>query len=320
MAAAGHSKRRSTRFMGHIVTTIVPIFSLVALGLIARREGFLPEAFMGPANRLVYYLAIPAMIFRAISKASLSLQFNAVVLGLTLGALITLFLLCWAASRLFRLPVKIRSAFIQCSFHGNLGYIGLAVAFYYLGADGLARASLLAAFVMILQNFLAVIVLQTHRQEGAAEGRMRNFFGKIAANPVIVSAFAAILYSGTGLPMPLIIDRSLQILSGLALPMALLIIGGSLSMQRMRERMAAVAGTCFLKLLLLPGLGFLLFRFTGQQPGDYLPAIILLASPTATIAYVMAREMDADADFAVAAISATTLFSAITFVFWLSVV
>ena len=58
--------------MGHIVTTIIPIFSLVALGNIARRRGFLPEAFMGPANRLVYYLAIPAMIFRAISNASLT--------------------------------------------------------------------------------------------------------------------------------------------------------------------------------------------------------------------------------------------------------
>jgi predicted permease len=50
-----------------------------------------------------------------------------------------------------------------------------------------------------------------------------------------------------------------------------------------------------------------------------LPAIILLASPTATIAYVMAREMSADSDFAVAAISATTLMSAFTFSFWLSV-
>ncbi len=70
--------------MGHIATTIIPIFSLVALGGIARHRGFLSPEFMGPANRLVYYLAIPAMIFRAISKASLTQQFNPTVLGLTL--------------------------------------------------------------------------------------------------------------------------------------------------------------------------------------------------------------------------------------------
>jgi len=305
--------------MGHIIATIIPIFSLVALGSIARHRGFLPETFMGPANRLVYYLAIPAMIFRAISKASLTQQFNAVVLGLTLAAIIGLFAACWAASRLLRLPATVRGTFIQSSFHGNLGYIGLAVAFYYLGGDGLARASILAAFVMILQNLLAVVVLQSHRPNKVAGGRWRAFIGKIAANPVIGSAFAAILFSVTGLPMPMVLDRSLQILSGLALPMALLIIGGSLSMNLMHRRLTAVAGACFLKLMLLPALGLGLFHAAGQAPADYLPAIILLASPTATIAYVMAREMEGDAEFAVAAISATTLFSAGTFVFWLSV-
>ena len=305
--------------MGHIVTTIIPIFSLVMVGIIARSKGFLPSAFLGPANRLVYYLAIPAMIFRAIANASLTRQFNPSVVWLTLVALVVLFLICWTSSRLLNLPASIRGAFIQCSFHGNLGYIGLAVAFYHLGADGLARASILAAFVMILQNFLAVVVLQSHRQSYTGGGHLGAVAGKIMANPVIVSASVGILFSLAGIPMPLVVDRSLQILSGLALPMALLIIGGSLSLKLIKARLAVVLGTCWLKLLILPAIGFGLFRLAGQAPEDYLPAIILLASPTATIAYVMAREMGADSDFAVAAISATTLLSAATFSFWLSV-
>jgi malate permease and related proteins len=304
--------------MGHIVATIIPIFSLVILGVIARSKGFLPPEFLGPANRLVYYLAIPAMIFRAIANASLTRQFSPTVIWLTLVALVVLFFSCWTSSRLLKLPISIRGAFIQCSFHGNLGYIGLAVAFYHLGADGLARASILAAFVMILQNFLAVAVLQSYRKRDTTGGRLSAVVGKIVANPVIVSATAGLLFAMSGATMPMVIDRSLQILSGLALPMALLIIGGSLSLQLMKSRLVAVLGTCLLKLLILPALGVALFRLAGQDLEDYLPAVILLASPTATIAYVMAREMGADSDFAVAAISATTLFSAFTFSFWLS--
>lgn len=303
--------------MGHIVTTIIPIFSLVILGAIARSRGFLPPEFLGPANRLVFYLAIPAMIFRAIANASLTHQFNPTVVWLTLVALVVLFAVSWGSSRLFRIPVSIRGAFIQCSFHGNLGYIGLAVAFYHLGADGLARAGILAAFIMILQNFLAVIVLQYHRQGGARGGRLGAVAGKIVANPVIVSAVCGILFSMAGISIPMVVDRSLKILSGLALPMALLIIGGSLSIKLMKARPGAVLGACLLKLLVLPLLGVVLFRLAGQSPDDYLPAIILLASPSATIAYIMAREMGADSDFAVAAISATTLMSAVTFSFWL---
>lgn len=304
--------------MGHIVATIIPIFSLVMLGTIAGSKGFLPPEFLGPANRLVYYLAIPAMIFRAIANASLTRQFNPTVVWLTLVALVALFIICWTCSRLFSVPVSIQGAFIQCSFHGNLGYIGLAVAFYHLGADGLARASILAAFVMIIQNFLAVVVLQSHRQDAGEGSYFGGIAGKIAANPVIVSATGGILFSMADVSMPIVVDRSLQILSGLALPMALLIIGGSLSLKLMKSRLVAVLGVCSLKLLLLPALGMVLFLLAGQDPVDFLPAIILLASPTATIAYVMAREMGADSDFAVAAISATTLMSAFTFSFWLS--
>jgi hypothetical protein len=50
-----------------------------------------------------------------------------------------------------------------------------------------------------------------------------------------------------------------------------------------------------------------------------MPGLILLASPTATITYVMAKEMNGDADFAVAALSISTILSAMTFSLWLHI-
>jgi predicted permease len=305
--------------MDHILTTIIPIFSIVILGAIAKSIGFLPQAFLGPANRLVYYLAIPAMIFRAIANASLDLQADHTIIWVTLLTLLSFFFVCLLLSRILPAMSSIKGAFIQCSFHGNLGYIGLAVAFYHLGAKGLAKASILAAFIMILQNFLSVLVLQTHQKGGMNGGRFMAVLGKIAVNPVILSAIAGIFFSLENIPIPLVVDRSLKILSGLALPMALLIIGGSISFTLMKSKLLMVSVSSVLKLLILPGMGMLLFRLLGQPSNETIPAMILLASPTATIAYVMAREMGADADFAVAAISASTLLSALTFSFWLSI-
>jgi predicted permease len=103
----------------------------------------------------------------------------------------------------------------------------------------------------------------------------------------------------------------------LALPTALLLIGASLSFRVMRDHISAVMGAVLIKLMLLPGLGLALYRLFDVPPADYLPGLILLASPTATIAYVMAKEMRGDTDFAVAAISASTLISAGSFSFWL---
>ena len=260
------------------------------------------------------------MIFRAIANASLDLQANSAVIWLTLLTLVLFFLFCMVISRAWPMAPSIRGAFIQCSFHGNLGYIGLAVAYYYLGSNGLAGASILAAFIMILQNFLAVTVLQTHRRSGFNRSQMMAVLGKIAGNPVILSAIAGICVSVANITIAQVVDRSLKILSGLALPMALLIIGGSISIKLMKTKLLTVLGSSVLKLVVLPTLGLLLFRLFGQTSKETLPAMILLASPTATIAYVMAREMGGDADFAIAAISASTLISAVTFSFWLSVV
>ena len=303
----------------NIITTIIPIFIIIIIGWFARWRGFIPPEFISPANRLVYYIAIPAMIFHSISKASLKTQFDAAVLAITLFSVLAVFAVAWSAGKINRVRRGQRGTFIQTAFHGNLGYIGLAVAYYFLGNEGFVRASIIAGFIMILQNFLAVVALQLNSDNPSAAGNRFEVAFRILGNPVILSAMAGILFSLSGLRVPLIIDRSLDILSGFALPMALLVIGGSLSFELMQLRILRVLSSSFMKLILLPGLGFALYRLFGLASQDYLPGLILLASPTATITYVMAKEMNGDTDFAVAAISISTMFSAITFTLWLHV-
>lgn len=303
----------------NIVTTIIPIFTIIALGWFARNKGFIPPGFSDTANRLVYYLAIPAMIFQAISKGSLTTSLNFQVLAITLGSVVVIFAVIWAAALAARVERRQIATFIQSSFHGNLGYIGLAVSYYYLGDEGLGRASIITGFVMILQNFLAVFVLQLYADTDNRHVSRNRIFLKILSNPVIVSALIGILFSLAELQIPLVIGRSLDILSSLALPMALLIIGASLSFESARLRIGSTLFASAVKLMILPGTGMILYRLFGLSPQEYLPGLILLASPTATISYVMAKEMNGDADFAVTAISASTMLSALTFFLWLNI-
>jgi len=301
-----------------IISTIIPIFAVIILGWLASVRGFIPSEFLGPANRLVYYIAIPAMIFRSISRSSFTSQFDIKVLAISLLSILVIFGFAWCAGLIARIRYEQMSAFVQDSFHGNLGYIGLAVAYYFLGTGGLARASIIAGFMMILQNLLGVTILALYSGDKSVKEGKWQIALRIMRNPIILSVIAGMIFSISEIPMPLIINRSLDILSGLALPMALLIIGGSLSFKLMRLNMLPVLSTGIIKLVLLPGLGFLLFSLSGLVPVDYLPGLILLASPTATVTYVMAKEMNGDTDFAVAAISTSTLMSAVTFTVWLN--
>ena len=304
--------------MEDILKTILPIFVIILLGWGLRRLDFMKEGFLKPANRLVYYVAIPAMIFREIAEAELVQHFSLVLVATTLVPLILVALIGLILIRGIKLQRYRVGSFLQCSFHGNLGYIGLAVAFYFLGDQGFTRASILAGFVMLLQNFLAVVALSRFNKEPDQKISTLSLVRRVLLNPVIISAMAGMAFSLTGLNLPVILDRSLKILSGMALPLALLVIGTSISFAQMRQQLRLTALIGVLKLLLLPATGLILFHLLQLQRIEYLPALILLASPTATVSYVMASEMAGDTDMATAAISVTTLVSAVTFTLWLS--
>ncbi len=302
----------------NIISTIVPIFVIILLGLYSKRMGFFTMDFLSQANRLVYYIAIPAMNFSSISKASLKTDVHIPVTLVTLFVLIAVAASAFGMTRILNMPNHSRGSFIQGSFHGNLGYIGFAVAFYYLGNAGFVKTAIIAGFVMILQNFLAVIVLQYHSEKNEGGPNFRDTLKKTMVNPVIISALAGIIVAFFNIPIPEIIDRSLEILKGLALPMALLIIGASLSFQSLKPRLLSVMVATSLKLILAPAIGFLLFKLLAFHPNHYLPGLIVLASPTATVSYIMAKEMGGDSDFSASVISICTLLSSVTYGFWLS--
>ena len=301
-----------------IYLTIVPIFLLVALGWFARRVGLLTSEFMVPANRLVFYIGIPAMLFVSLAKASLKASIQAQMVLYTMAALVLGCLTAWLAAHRMRITGATAGSFVQSAFHGNFGYIGFAVVFFYLGEAGLVRASFLAGFLMILQNTLAVLILQFYAPpEGGGRHGGRTFL-KIAGNPVICAALAGMAYSFSGLPMPQVAERSLKILAGMALPLALLIIGGSLNFQAIRSGLALAAGSAAIKLLITPAIAFGFYRLVGLGPAEYLPGLILLACPTATVTYVMAREMGGAPHLAVTTISVSTLLSMATLAGWLA--
>lgn len=301
-----------------IASTIIPIFTIIVLGWIAFRMGFIQADFIPPANRIVYYLAIPAMIFKAISQTDFGADFHTLVTFIALSAMAVIFALSWLIGRRSSFQKGRLSTFIQSGYHCNIGYMALAVAYYYLGNEGLARTGMLAGFLMLLQNFLSVAILSFYSLENPFYKKRYQIAAKIFGNPIILAAVSGMAFSFYKVALPTVIHRSLDILSGLALPMALLIIGASLSFRLIRHHLLSILWTAgVVKLVFLPGLAYAAYRLLNIPSNEYLPAIILLASPTATVTVVMAKEIGGDTDYAIAAISSSTLLSAVTFSFWL---
>ena len=280
----------------------------------------IPPAFLAPANRLTYYLAIPAMIFRAIAKSDFFAQFDIWLLAGTLLPILIVYLIFWLVCLISGVSVSLRGTLIDTSIHGNIGYIGLAIVFYYLGADALATAGILAGFVMLMHNSLGVVALQVYAGNTGKQRGIRQLLVKIIGNPIIATALISIGFSLSGLHTPIIIDRTLAIIGNLALPMALLLIGASLSFHIQSRKLVLIIAVSMVKLFLLPAVGFLFYNLFDLHHATYLPGLILLSAPVATVTYILASELEGDPSLAVSLISISTALSALSITFWLSIV
>ena len=303
-----------------ILNSVVPIFLIIGLGIGARKWNLITPEFLRPANKLVYYIAIPAFLFNAVIRGNPGDHFDPAATCLTLLCSGGLYFSAHLLSKALLLPGRNAGAFILSSVHGNLGYFGLPVVYYYLGEESLGVAAIVCGFLMILQNTLSVLFLQLHAGSVPASGNSRvwTILSKLRKNPVILSVASGIAFSSTGIDLPVIIDRTLRSLGALAPPLALLLIGASLSFPliRVHFRLSAIAG--LVKLFVLPLVGLLVFSLFHVAPVYRKAALILLAAPTATITYILANEMDSEPDLTVAAISLSTLLSCISYPIWLA--
>jgi hypothetical protein len=300
--------------MLHVLSEIIfPIFAVIFIGYGLSRKGVIGLSFIQPANRIVYYIAIPAMLFKAIAPVSFRESCHMGAVLSLLGAVGATVIIGWGAMRLLQIAPKRRGTFLQSSFHGNIGYIAYAVAYYALGEERFAFTAILSSFIIVAQNFLAVWVLVSQRPGEGREARIKALIKSVLFNPVILTVVAGTSFSLSGLPLSAPVERFLMIVSGMALPTALLLIGATLSFKSLQKMMKEVVGVGLLKLICLPALGYL-FMTAAHVPEPFqLSVTILLAAPPATVVYIMAKEIGGDPELAATCISIHTLAAAATY-------
>ena len=297
-----------------LLNTILPIFSIIFLGFVLKSRNVIDAQFARQANWIVFNIGIPAMLLSEVTRAPFGENFNLAAVICLLCSLCIVLLASIGVAHALSVRANRRGTFLQSSIHGNIGYMAYAIAYYSLGESSFPRMAILSGFLIVGQNLLAVWALTSYSPQAGVNGRrwwhvLRN----IAQNPIIVSVGVAIVYSALGLKIPGPLKKGLDILSGMALPTALLLIGSSLSFGALKSMVTEIAAIGTLKLFALPLVGYFLMAVSKVPAPLVLPGVILLASPPATISYVMATELGGDPELAAASVSVFTLASALSY-------
>ena len=210
---------------------------------------------------------------------------------------------------------------MQSVFRGNYALVGIPLATSLFGEEGAIAASLLSAFIIPVFNVLAVVGLCIFSSD--KKPSVKKILLGIIKNPLIQSialGFAVLLiraiFLRLGVELRLTdiepIYKTLNSLSAVATPVALLVLGAQFDFSAIpelkRHILFGVIARCFAVPVIGLGTAYLLGCFNGAHFATFVAAF---CTPVAVSSVPMAQEMDADASLAGQLVVWTTLFSAI---------
>ena len=288
-----------------------PVFLIIALGYLLKRTSVITDKFVTVTSKFVFNVSLLALIFFNIARIDLSKTLNINEILFIYLVLIGAFLTTWFIAKFFIKEGRDLGTFIHGSYRSNFAIVGFAVISSVFGVEALGKSSLILAFLLPLNNILAVIALTVPLNKEKSIN-YKTMIKEIITNPLIISVIAGLPFSYFKFPIHAVITQTGGYLSSIALPLALVGIGATLNIKALKKASIYAFASSSIKLIFLPLIGTFLayeFGFKGQDLGLL---FILFACPTAIVSFIMADAMGSNSKLAGNIVLITTLGSIIT--------
>ena len=129
---------------------VLPIVITVLIGYVLKKIGIMNEVFSKTANKLIFKLFLPSMLFLNVFKIkAFSFSDIGYILYVIL-AVILIFLLAIPAVLIVTKQNERRGVLLQCCFRSNFALIGIPIAQSLFGDEGVGVATLLSAVAIPL--------------------------------------------------------------------------------------------------------------------------------------------------------------------------
>lgn len=292
-----------------ILNAIFPVFFLLALGSGLKASGMTHEAFLKTADRLVYFIFFPVMLFWKIGSAPAGMHMAVNLCAAGIGAVFLIYLLSLLLIIFLPVPREKAGSFSQACYRFNT-YIGMAVVMNTLGEEGVRYFGILIGFAIPVINVLAVSTLIWYSGRKESPGRtILRLFKALIANPLIIACLLGLIFSHYRLTFPVFIDNTFSLMTAVTMPLALISIGGSLTFSGLRQNAFLSSAAALVKTAALPAAGFLCLKLFGVSGAAFKAGLIFFALPTSTAIYVLSSQLNSDLQLASSAILSSTMVS-----------
>lgn len=294
----------------------VPVFSMMLLGLLFRKIGWIDDVFAAKMNQFVFRAPLPALVFYDLAvvdfKTAWNLKFVLFCFGVTVISIGISVLASYGCK-----DREIRGEFIQSSYRSSAALLGIAFIQNIYGTSGLGPLMIIGS--VPLYNVMAVVVLSVTRegQKGMDRAMVRRTLAGIVKNPILLGIAAGLLWSLLRIPMPAILDKTVSSIGGVATPLGLMAMGAGFDIHKAFAKAKPAMTASFLKLIGFGALFLPMAIACGFRREELVAILVMLGSATTVSSFVMAKNMGHEGVLSSSVVMLTTLFSAFTLTGWL---
>ncbi len=290
-----------------VVNNLFRVFAIIILGAVLKRSNITNDAFLATSDRLIYYIFFPALLFWKIGGSTQSFSPESLrFYGSALAAVAVLYVLSTLYILIFKVRAFQAGTFSQSCYRFNT-YIGMAVILTAWGESGVAQFGVLIGLAIPFINVMAVSTLIWFSSESLVwPKRLRLTLSALITNPLILACIAGIAYAHWVNTFPLFVENTLKLGATVTLPLALLSIGGTLTLGTLKRHLSLALVGSFFKLIALPAIGWFFMRQFNVAPTFYPLGMLFFTLPTSTAIYVLSAQLNSDTQLAAASVVLST--------------
>jgi len=297
--------------MTSIADALFPVLALILVGFVIQRTGFLPSTFWHSAEKLTYFLLMPATLIHNLAGKQIGtlpwLKILLTVEGAVLASAL-LVALWWLVNR--HMGGSVFTSIFQGGVRFNT-FVALALAENLFGGEGLFLAAMGAGFMIILINVLCVSVFSLTVNNGAGID-LKRLVGDLLRNPLIVACVIGVGLNASGMMLPPAFDGMLALGGKAAFPVGLMAVGAAYRAGNLMLHWHPLVVSSTVQFLCKPLIAWGLATSMGLSGMPLSVVVLLFSVPTAPSAYILSRQMGGDHDSMAAIITVQTCLSFIT--------
>lgn len=275
-----------------VVEIVAPVFLLALIGFSWVQLGY--EYSIEFVTKLTMTLSVPALIFTALVNTSIDPSALTALLGATIACYGAITVLMYLAVKVLKLEVR---TYLNPLIFGNVGNLGLPLAMFAFGAEGLSYAIIVFAVMAIWSFTFGVYVT-------AGGGSLT----KVLKEPLVGATALGGLFLWRGWSLPGFAMNTLELLGQIAIPVMLVTLGVAVARLRSKNLSRAVLLSCA-KALACAGIAFLCATVFQLSAVPFAVLVLQISTPVAVTSYLLAEKYGAKADEVAGLVVASTALS-----------